>query len=137
MSSKLMKRMINTVVSVPVTIFTCCVLIVGSAFIAHWMDSLDSTFSVVGVIGNIKVAATLFICAILCCGMFVGAVFIVLIYLIPFIISGDGLIWRRVDAGDFLQNPDGSTFKKFDKIDFIWRWNAIFFRRKLMCNDEF
>jgi hypothetical protein len=126
------KRLVNSVITIPVLFVISAVLIVASAYLGHYLDYFEATHQPIGV----GAVAFLMGAAMLDCLMFLGAVFIST-GAVAVLITGHGLLWRRVDEHDFLQNPDGSVFRRFEKADLIWRWSPIFNGRKLMGYSDF
>jgi hypothetical protein len=127
----LMKRLVNTVVSVPTMLLVVVVLIAGSAHFSNYLDYFERAYQPTSVIGVILACTFFLLGGASICVMFGGAL-VAFLYALYFLCTGDGLLWLRVDKGEFLQNLDGSVLKKFDKADLIWRWDPNLRGRKVI-----
>jgi len=124
------KRFINAAVTVPPLLIICAVLLLSTVFIGKWMDAFEQT-GANGFIGTIS----LLVSAIAWLVTFGGAV--VFGAGIPTVlITGTGILWRRVDQDDFLQDKNGKAVH-FEKSDLIWRFGPIFKGQKLFYYDSF
>ena len=121
-----LKRVINTVVTITALLVISAVLIIGITYFGEFLQYLNpyKPVSITARIFDIVVTILSFV-------MFVAL--LAAVSYIPTVISdGHGLLWRRVDSGDVLLNPDRSIFKKFYKTDFVWRWDPMFNNRILI-----
>ncbi len=126
-----LKRLVNALLTIPFLVLGCVLLIGVAASIGHWMDVFEQS--------NTEVftgSAVLFASALAFLAAFGSAV--VLGTFIPIaLVTGDGLLWRRVYKNDLLQDKSEKTVHTFDKDSLIWRFDPIFRKRKLLCCDMF
>ena len=121
------KRLINALVTIPVLITICCALIIFCAFIGQVMDAIENSRTY-----GFTEMVTLLALAVVFCVLFLTAVLLGTgIHIV--IWTGDGMLWRKVEEGDFLQDKNGQTIHTFSESKLIWRFDNIFKGRKLLC----
>jgi hypothetical protein len=125
------KKIINAIVSVPVLLVIAWALLLCSAVLAHYCDYVES-FQPASIHGLIAVFSCLFTISVLALVMAAISIFIATYAVVFPIFFGDGLLCRSVDSGDFLQNRDGTVFRRFEKKEVLWTWNPILRGRKLL-----
>jgi hypothetical protein len=130
------KRLINMLVSVPLMLFIGAALIVGTAYVGHQLDVFEQTFKPAGSDDMIVMTAVLAVGAAVFMALFLGALLAWLYGSYAFF-TGDGLLYRRVNKGDSLQNADESVFTEFDKTEFIYRFSPMLAGRQLMFQSDF
>lgn len=125
------KRLINALVSILTMILTIAVLVIGVVYLRFQLGYFAETFRPIGPDEMIVMAATLVIGVLVCFVMFIGAVGAG-VYIVAILGTGEGLLLRRIEKNEFLLNPDGSVFKRFEETEFIWRWDKMFSGRRLI-----
>lgn len=121
------KRCIDTIVTGYALLIVCLSLINVYTFIYKQADALrqtgiNLTESLIMIPMDLGSLAALF-------GALVSALAILYVF-----ISGNGLLYRRVDEGDTLLDEDRNIVHTFTKRDLVPRFSPMFRARKLRCH---
>ncbi len=121
----ILRRLINTVVTIPLLISTCAILLLLAITVGTWMNSFEE----IATNGFVDMVTLLFAAVILLAAL-AGA--IVAFACIPLVITtGTGVFWRRVDRFSFLQDKDGWTNRPFTEEKLVWRFDRVFKGKRL------
>mgnify|MGYP000196320620 CR=1 FL=1 len=121
------KRLMNCLVTVPTMLVLATILIVFGTYITNQMDILEKVTWTMSTGEAIASDVLLLVGALLFCGVFLGAL-LAIFYAFLSIVFGVGLVYRRVDSGDSLQETSGESIFVFTRMDFIPRRDPIFHR---------
>ena len=121
----ILKRVVNILVTIPILI--CFFVLFAFMFylVNHSMLDLDAS-EVVGPIKFFKVSVGVIFATLLIIGML--RCFALLIVLI---LTGDGIIWRKVEKNNFLLSKEGEVVHVFKEPELIWRYHKMFSSNKL------
>lgn len=114
------KWIVNVLISVPILLgmsWTCF-------YIAIWLGSKAD---------KMENTSNLFLKLLLALGVIIGLLVALATGMLCLIVlfTGTGLIWRRVDAGEWTNDKGDGRVYRFERFDLLPRWHPIFRGRKV------
>lgn len=125
----ILKRVANIIATTPVLI---C-LFFFFAFLFHLVNQSLFDLDVSGVVGLekfFKGAIAVIVAALAVWGM-IGCIY----FFFKVLLTGDGILWRRVGKYNFLLNRKGEVVHFFEKPELIWRFHQMFLENRL-CESQ-
>ncbi len=121
----ILKRLVNTLVTIPIPFcfFFFCAFVFY--LVNQYLFELDAS-EIGGLVKFIKVSVGVLVAALAAFGM-IGCV----VLFFTLIVTGDGIIWRKVKKYNYLLNKEGEVVHIFDKSELIWRYHEMFSENEL------